>query len=549
MNKKFKFIIAIIIIGLIGFKFPQDDRYFLIVKNLDIFATLYKEVNAYYVDEVNPNKIIRTGIDAMLGSLDPYTAYIPEDAIEDYRTYTTGEYAGIGAVVEERNGRTTIIMPYEGYAAHKAGLKIGDEIHQIDGVDLTGKSQEDVANLLKGQSQSEVTLTIKRYGKPKHFDVKLQHEKVKINSVPYFGIVKDDIGYIRLSEFTTKAGNKVGEALRALKDRGAAKIILDLRNNPGGLLEEAINVSNIFIPKGLEVVSTKGKRSKWTKTYNSLNNPVDTDIPLVVLINHSSASASEIVAGVVQDYDRGILIGRKSFGKGLVQQTRPLVYNSQLKVTTAKYYIPSGRCIQSIDYGNRNESGGVGKIPDSLKVAFKTLGGRVVFDGGGVKPDIDVENFLLSDISHSLLKNDLIFNYVTEYVFKNGDRFENTRDFKFKDEEYQQFIDWLSDKEYEYYTPMEVAVDRLTEVALKSNQGDEIINQIKELEKTTSKDKNRDLMDHKKEISALIERDIAGRYMLIKGLIESSFGKDRDILAAAKILNDQEAYQNILGTN
>ena len=549
MNKKFKFIIAIIFIGLIGFKFPQDDRYFLIVKNLDIFATLYKEVNAYYVDEVNPNKIIRTGIDAMLGSLDPYTAYIPEDAIEDYRTYTTGEYAGIGAVVEERNGRTTIIMPYEGYAAHKAGLKIGDEIHQIDGVDLTGKSQEDVANLLKGQSQSEVTLTIKRYGKPKHFDVKLQHEKVKINSVPYFGIVKDDIGYIRLSEFTTKAGNKVGEALRALKDRGAAKIILDLRNNPGGLLEEAINVSNIFIPKGLEVVSTKGKRSKWTKTYNSLNNPVDTDIPLVVLINHSSASASEIVAGVVQDYDRGILIGRKSFGKGLVQQTRPLVYNSQLKVTTAKYYIPSGRCIQSIDYGNRNESGGVGKIPDSLKVAFKTLGGRVVFDGGGVKPDIDVENFLLSDISHSLLKNDLIFNYVTEYVFKNGDRFENTRDFKFKDEEYQQFIDWLSDKEYEYYTPMEVAVDRLTEVALKSNQGDEIINQIKELEKTTSKDKNRDLMDHKKEISALIERDIAGRYMLIKGLIESSFGKDRDILAAAKILNDQEAYQNILGTN
>ena len=377
-------------LGLIVFAFssPSNDRYFQIVKNLDIFATLFKEVNAYYVDEVNPNTLMKTGIDAMLENLDPYTTYIGEDEIEDYLTITTGEYGGIGAVVDRKGGINTIVLPYEGYSAHRAGLKIGDQILKINDVELAGKPSDQINKLLKGQSNSAIKLTIKRYKQEETFDVELQREKITVNNVPFSGMVGADIAYIRLSDFTTKAGAEVGAALKDLKEKGATKVILDLRGNPGGLLEEAINVSNVFIPRGLEVVSTRGKLDAWTKTYRSLNNPVDTEIPVAVLTDNGSASASEIVSGVIQDYDRGVLIGRRTYGKGLVQQTRPLAYNSQLKVTTAKYYIPSGRCIQAIDYSNRNPDGSVGKIPDSLKVEFKTRNGRLVYDGGGLDPDL-----------------------------------------------------------------------------------------------------------------------------------------------------------------
>ena len=367
-----------------------NDRYFEIVKNLDIFATMYKEVNAYYVDEINPSKLMRTGIEAMLRSLDPYTNYIPEDDIEDYRTSTTGEYGGIGAVVDKKNGVSTIVLPYEGYPADRAGLKAGDQILAINGVLLEGKKSNEISQLLKGQSKSDLTLTIKRFGKEDTFDVSLTREKITIDNVPYFGMVTEDIGYLKLTDFTTEAGKEVKNAVNELKEDGATKIILDLRGNPGGLLEEAVNVSNVFVGKGLEVVTTRGKLKNWTKTYQTLNDATDEEIPLAVLISNGSASASEIVAGVVQDYDRGVLVGQRSFGKGLVQQTRPLAYNSQIKVTTAKYYIPSGRCIQAIDYSLRNPDGSVGKIPDSLKSEFKTKSGRVVYDGGGVNADIPV---------------------------------------------------------------------------------------------------------------------------------------------------------------
>ncbi len=348
------------------------ERYFEIAKNLDIFATLFKEVNALYVDEVNPNTLVRTGIDAMLQSLDPYTNYIPEDEVEDFRTMNTGQYGGIGAVTREIGDRTVVTMIMDGYGAQRGGLKVGDEVLKIDNHDLSTLSREESSQLMKGQIGTEVTLTIKRLGVEKPIALTFRREKVKVNNVPYFGMVGDDIAYIHLSDFTPDAGKEVKNALVALKEKGAKGVILDLRGNPGGLLIEAVNITNLFIPKGKLVVSTRGKIPENNLSYETLNNPVDTDIPITVLINRGSASASEIVAGTLQDYDRGVILGEKSYGKGLVQVSRPLSYNSQLKVTTAKYYTPTGRCIQVLDYAHRRDDGSVGSIPDSLKRAFKT---------------------------------------------------------------------------------------------------------------------------------------------------------------------------------
>ena len=373
-NKVTLLLISALAIGVLWAFNNPSEKYFEITKNLDIFATLYKEVNTYYVEDVDPNQLIKTGIDAMLESLDPYTNYIPEDDIEDYRTMTTGQYGGIGALIGTRNGKNMIIMPYEGFPAHNAGLKIGDEIIMVDGINVKEKAYTDISKLLRGQAKSTLQISVRRYGSSELVEVKMSREKITIDNVPYFGLVDDGIGYIKLSDFTTNAGKEVKNAVVDLKEQGATQFILDLRGNPGGLLNEAVNVSNIFIPKGSEVVSTKGKMTDWNKTYKALNPPVDTEMPLVVLVSSSSASASEIVAGVVQDYDRGVLVGQKTFGKGLVQATRPLTYNSQLKITTAKYYIPSGRCIQAIDYTSRNEDGGL-EAPLSASVnvvgAFK----------------------------------------------------------------------------------------------------------------------------------------------------------------------------------
>jgi carboxyl-terminal processing protease len=537
------------IVSLSAYKSISDnDRYFQIVKNLDIFATLFKEVNTYYVDEVNPNELIKVGIDAMLNSLDPYTDYIPEDDIEAYMTMTTGEYGGIGALVDRKDGVNTITMPYKGSPADKAGLKIADQILSINGVDLKGKGSDDISNLLKGASSSEIEMLIKRPFEEQTFTVKLKREKITVDNVPYFGKVNDDIGYIRLSDFTTKAGKEVAGALKKLKNDGASKIILDLRGNPGGLLDEAIKVSNVFIEKGKEIVSTKGKLETWTKSYNSQSDAVDTSIPLVVLIDNGSASAAEIVSGVMQDYDRGVLIGRKTFGKGLVQQTRPLAYNSQLKVTTAKYYIPSGRCIQAIDYSHRNPDGSVGKIPDSLKTEFKTLSGRKVYDGGGLDPDISIDPMGYSPISFSLLKNDLIFNYATIFAHQH-ETINKAIDFSLSDVQYSEFINWLQDKNYEYTTNVEKSLDNLESIAKNESYFKDIETQIKELKKAALESKSTDLITFKKEIKTLLEQEIVSRYYLQEGAIESTFNEDLDIQKAIEVLNDIKRYQDLLQSN
>lgn len=539
------FLVSVLVVGaFLAFNTPTE-KYFEITKNLDIFATLYKEVNTYYVDDVDPNQLIKTGINAMLESLDPYTNYIPEDDIEDYRTMTTGQYGGIGALIGTRNGRNMIIMPYEGFPAHEAGLKIGDEIITVDGINVKEKAYTDISKLLRGQANSKLIIAVKRYETPDLIQVEMTREKITIDNVQYYGMVEDGIGYIKLSDFTTNAGKEVKNAVVELKGKGATKFIVDLRGNPGGLLNEAVNVSNIFIPKGSEVVSTKGKMTDWNKTYKALNPPVDTEMPLVILTSSSSASASEIVAGVVQDYDRGVLVGQKTFGKGLVQATRPLTYNSQLKVTTAKYYIPSGRCIQAIDYSHRNDDGSVGKVPDSLKVAFKTKNGRTVYDGGGVDPDIQVDLEYLAPIAVSLVGNGLIFDYATEYYYSHP-TVASSRDFRLTDQEYQQFITWLKDKDYDYTTRVESTIDDLIKMAKKEKYYEDIDDQIYSLKEKVQHNKDTDLQKFKSDIKQILEEEISSRYYLRKGVVETSFNSDEAIRAAVEVLNDSARYAELL---
>ena len=547
MSRKWKIWLGIAVLGtgLVAFNPTPPDRTFEIVKNLDIFATLFKEVNSYYVDEINPAQLMRTGIESMLKTLDPYTTYIPEDDIEDYRTMTTGEYGGIGAVVNKKNGISTVVMPYEGYPADLAGLKAGDQILKINGIALEGKSSDEISKLLKGQSDSEIVLTIRRMSKPDLFDVSLSRERITIDNVPYYGMVNETVGYLKLTDFTTEAGSEVRNAVNELKEDGATKIILDLRGNPGGLLEEAVNVSNVFVGKGREVVTTRGKLNNWTKTYNTLDEPADDEIPLAVLVSNGSASAAEIVSGVMQDYDRGVLVGQRTFGKGLVQQTRPLAYNSQLKVTTAKYYIPSGRCIQAIDYSHRNDDGSVGKVPDSLKTEFKTQSGRVVYDGGGVLPDIEVEAYDYAPITYALMSDDLIFDYATKYYYEHPE-IEEAKSFELSEQEYSEFKAWLEDKDVKYTTQVENDIDGLIKSAKKEKYYEDIAEQIEALRKETLHNKDQDLITFKDEIKMLLEREIAGRYYYQGGMIESMFSEDLEVLAAVEILNDTDKYQKIL---
>ncbi|MDH5399133.1 MAG: S41 family peptidase, partial [Cyclobacteriaceae bacterium] len=458
-NKLRLFTLLSIPVIILAFASPNE-KYFEIAKNLDIFATLFKEVNAYYVDEIDPADLVKTGIDAMLHSLDPYTSYIPEEEIESFRTMTTGQYAGIGAMISNIKGRVFITMPYEGFAAHRAGLKVGDEIIKIDEVDIEGTSVSTVSKLLKGQIRTDVSLIIKRTGVKEPLTFHLKREKIEISNVPYFGMVNDLTGYIKLEDFTVGAGREVKDALLDLKMKGVKNIILDLRGNPGGLLSEAVNVSNVFIPKGSEVVSTKGKIKEWNKTYKALNNPGDIEIPLIVLTDEGSASAAEIVSGVIQDYDRGLLVGRKTFGKGLVQTTRPLTYNSQLKVTTAKYYIPSGRCIQAIDYSHRDKFGHAEKIPDSLQIKFKTQNGRMVYDGSGLAPDVSLDMEYMAPITSKLVFSGIIFMYANEF-YATHENIPAARDFRLTDKDYSAFVEWLKDKDYSYITKVEESVREL----------------------------------------------------------------------------------------
>ena len=550
MKKQIKIILISITVVFASFlSFSFTDNYFEIAKNLDIFTSLYKELNTYYVDETDPGKLMKKGIDAMLKSLDPYTTYIPESEIEDFRFMTTGQYGGIGAIISKRGDYVYVSEPYENFPAQKAGLMAGDKILEINGVSAKGKTTEEVSKILKGQPNTAVTLLMERKKLGTPFEVSFNREKVTVKSVPYFGFLSDGIGYIKLRSFTRNCSKDIKDALVKLKNQQELKgIILDLRGNPGGLLNESVNISNIFVQRGEEIVSTRGKMKEWEKIYIATQKAEDTETPLVILINQSSASASEIVSGVMQDLDRGVVIGKKSFGKGLVQQSRKLSYNTQLKVTIAKYYTPSGRCIQALDYSNKNEDGSVGKVVDSLKTAFKTNNGRTVYDGGGIEPDIKVEQAPISNITISLLKKRLIFDFATDFRFSN-ENILSAEKFEFTDDNFTEFKDFLYDKEYEYTTETEDAIEELKEIAEDElyfkNISDEYNTLVAKLE-TNKKD---DLNKFKDEIKELLTSEIVSRYYYQKGRIVANLQFDNEVKEAIKVLRNSNLYNSILAGN
>jgi carboxyl-terminal processing protease len=522
------------------------DNYFEISKNLDIFTTLYRELNVFYVDETDPGDLMKKAIDSMLESLDPYTTYIPESEIEDFRFMTTGQYGGIGAIISKRDEYVIVSEPYEGFPAHKAGLIAGDKLLEINHNSVKGKTTEDVSKVLKGQPNTTVNVLVERVGVDKPFEVTLTREEVKVKSVPYYGMVSDGIGYIKMTSFTRSVSKEMKEAIDALKKENELKgLIFDLRGNPGGLLNEAVNTTNLFMEKGEKVVSTKGKVKDWDKVYKTLNQAVDTEIPLAVLINSRSASASEIVSGAIQDFDRGVVIGQRSFGKGLVQQTRKLSYNSQLKVTIAKYYIPSGRCIQALNYSDRNDDGSVGTIADSLKTEYKTRNGRSVWDGGGVNPDIELEPRKYSNILGSIMSKRHIFDFANQF-YREHENIVSPQEFVVEDVLYDSFVSYLEDKEYEYETRTEKAIKKMEKDAEKDQYSVDLQIEIDALKAKMESSKTNDLARFQEEISEVIEGEIVTRYYFQNGRIEAAIKHDEEIAKAIEVLNDTEMYNAVL---
>ena len=548
MNKVIKKITFWSIVGLISISsFAFVSGYFEVSKNLDIFTSLFREVNIYYVDETKPGEMIEKAIDSMLEDLDPYTTYIPESDIEDFRSQTTGQYGGIGAMIRKKSDYVIIAEPYKGFPADKAGLRAGDKLLEIDGKSVKGKSTEDVSSVLKGQPGVEVNILIERPGTEKPIKKTLTREEVKVKSVPYKGMVDDGIAYVRLTRFTRNCSSEVEEAILELTNENDVKgLVLDLRGNPGGLLNESVSLCNLFIDKNQEVVSTKGKIKDWEKSYKTMKEPLYKELPLAILINQSSASASEIVSGTIQDLDRGVILGKKSFGKGLVQQTRKLSYNSQLKVTVAKYYTPSGRCIQALDYTNKNEDGSVGKVADSLKTAFKTSNGRTVFDGGGVDPDIVIDQEVFPKIVGSLVSKQLIFDFATEFVLQN-DSIEGPGVFKISDALYEDFVMFLSDKEYEYETNTEKKMAELIDKA--EDEYADFKEDLVVLQKKLQSYKEDDIHKYQSQVSELILSELMSRYYYQEGRVIASLADDNVLKEAILVLNDSDRYEAILSGN
>lgn len=537
-------ILAIAISSLLSTAFVNKN--FEIAKNLDIFATLFRELVVNYVDDVNAAELMQTGIDEMLQSLDPYTNYIPESDIEDFRFMTTGQYGGIGALIMRRGEYIFISETYEGFPADKAGLLPGDKILEVNKQSAKNRNQEEVSSLLKGQPGTEIEIIVERAGHSAPLSKMLTREVVKIDNIPYYGMINDNTGYIKLSSFTQSAGREVRDAFNSLKSENSLEnVILDLRGNGGGLLHEAVNITNIFVDKGQVIVKTRGKIEERNMINSTLNNAIDPDIPLVVLVDRGSASASEIVAGAIQDLDRGVVIGQRTFGKGLVQNVIPLSYNSQLKITVAKYYIPSGRSIQAIDYANKNEDGSVASIPDSLKVAFKTRSGRTVFDGGGIEPDVFIEPISLSNISVALLTQFHIFEYANQF-YRSQKEIPSARDFRITDEIYYDFVKYLDGKEYDYITQSQRLTTALSEISKEEKYYADIAADIQAIQSKLEHTKETDLITFRSEIEMLLKNEIVGRYYKQKGRIISALNDDPEIEAALEVFGNTTRYKALL---
>jgi len=550
MNRNFRnWTLALLIGASVLAEAQKTPDYFEISKNLDIFNSVYRELNISYVDGTKPGQLMKTGIDAMLNSLDPYTVYYTENDIEDYRFTLTGQYGGIGAAVNDINGKIIISDPYEGFAAHKAGIRSGDQIVGVNNNNVEGKKTEEISTLLKGVAGTSVKLKIVKAGHTTPTEYNITREEIKNPAVPYFGMLPNkETGYIKLITFTDGCSNEVKNALTALKEKGCKSLVLDLRENLGGLLHEAVNIVNFFVDKGQEVVFTKGKVPDWDKVYPASNNAIDTQIPLVVLVDENSASASEIVSGALQDLDRAVIIGKRTYGKGLVQQTKDLVYNAKVKITVAKYYIPSGRCVQALDYSNKDEEGRVEKVPDSLITAFKTKGGRIVYDGAGIMPDVKTVDERFSHILISLISKYHIFNYATQYYLQHP-QIGKVQDFKLNDVEFADFINFLKDKNYDYKTGSELELEQFKKDAEREKYFADIKPEYEALVNKMKTNKKDDLVKNKTEIKKYLEQEIVARYYFHKGRLEFSLRDDVDLTEAARLLSDENKIKIILTTS
>lgn len=538
---KKKILIPILALGILFTTVSFKGDFFEIAKQIEIFTTLYKELNMNYVDEVTPAVLMDRAIKGMLKDLDPYTVYWNEQQVEDARINNSGEYTGIGATARTKKDKIIIMEPFKDYPADKAGLKAGDEIIKIGSISVSD-FQENASELLKGASGSKVELTYQRQGKTN--TTTLTREAIEVNAVPYYKLINTDIGYIVLTKFNRKTTMETKAALNALKAEGAKKIILDLRGNPGGLLNEAIGVVNLFVPKGEIITTTKSVIEKYNKTYKTKREPVDTEIPLVVLVNGRSASASEIVSGGLQDLDRAVVVGARSFGKGLVQRPKKLTYGTQLKVTISRYYTPSGRCIQALDYWNRDENGDPVRKEAKEYNSFKTKGGRTVYDGGGILPDIELETSKFSPVTTALLKDNAIFDFATEYYYKH--QMTDWSNFTVSEVDFQGFVRFLKQNNFEYETETETEFAEALRRAEDDNLDKDISASYKQLMAAIDVSKEKALVTKKAEIMSLLSDEILKRYFYREGLYDYQVINNPEILEAVNILNDQKKYQKIL---
>ncbi|NER09952.1 carboxyl-terminal processing protease [Muriicola jejuensis] len=513
--------------------------FFEIAKQIEIFTTLFKELNMNYVDETNPAELMDTAIKNMLDDLDPYTKFLNEQDVETFKINNTGEYSGIGALVRSYEDRLVIVEPYKGYPADKAGLKAGDELVTIAGIDVKD-FQDDASELLKGANNTTVDVTYRRQGKT--YEATIEREAIEVDAVPYFHMVDEETGYIVLSRFNKKASSQTKDAIESLKAEGARKLILDLRGNPGGLLSEAINVTNLFVPKGTLVVTTKSKVKKFNQSYETRNKALDEEIPLVVLVDGRSASASEIVSGSLQDLDRAVVIGARSFGKGLVQRPLKLTYGTQLKVTISRYYTPSGRCIQSLDYWNRDDSGNA--VKNTQFNDFKTRNGRKVQDGGGIMPDIPIAALNTNDLVNALVNNHVLFDYATDYYYAHPEM--NVGDFSLSDADFEAFKRFVSSSSFDFQTKTELALKESLTGQNKEIFNQEVEENTKALLLSIEKSKLAALDTYRKEISKHLEDEIIKRHVYREGLYDYYLENDEAILASTQLLRDASKYKAIL---
>ena len=533
--------VVVVLFGAVGFTTVVKSDFFEIAKQLEIFTSLYKELNMNYVDKVTPATLMDNAIKGVLEDLDPYTVYWNEQAVEDARIKNSGVYTGVGAAMRYKNKELTVLEVFENYPADKAGLRPGDIITKIEQTNISSY-EDDPRELLKGTAATKVKIQYTRQGKTNTTSV--TRGSVEVKAVPYYTLINEDIGYIVLSKFNKKTTSQTKNALEDLKLQGAKKIILDLRGNPGGLLNQAIGVVNLFVEKGEVITTTQSVIKKYNKVYKTTAEPFDVAIPLAVLINGRSASASEIVSGGLQDLDRGVIIGARSFGKGLVQRPKNLIYGSQLKVTISRYYTPSGRCIQALDYWNRDENGDPVRLDPKKYNAFKTKGGRTVYDGGGILPDIEIETAKFSPITTALLKENVLFNYATQYRYDN--KLQRWEDFSFTDKDFQGFLKYLKNNEFNFETQTELSFKKALRKAEDDGLEKQIQGNFKELMASITQAKKKKITDKKPEIIALLKAEILKQYFYSSGLYKYQVLNNPEIRAAVEILNNEGRYRKIL---